>query len=78
MPRFFFDVTQDGHASRDDEGEVFSDIARARLELALVLAEMARDKIKEFRPYLIAIMARDEDGARVAGASLEFRVVGAD
>jgi hypothetical protein len=59
MPLFFFDVRDNAHFTRDDEGLEFPTIEKARDEAARALAEMAKFVLPGAVVRELAIEVRD-------------------
>jgi hypothetical protein len=59
MPLFFFDVRDNAHFTRDDEGLEFPSIDKARDEAARALAEMAKFVLPGAEVRELAIEVRD-------------------
>jgi len=68
MPLYFFDVTDTGQTSRDDEGAEFATVEQARREALRALGGIARDVVgaifdEVVGPHMIA-MQRPQPDAR--------------
>jgi hypothetical protein len=75
MPRYFFDVVEDGTTFLDEEGLEFNDLAAAHADVLRTLGELAREKLHRDRQSLI-IRVRDESPEPVWTASLTLRIKG--
>jgi hypothetical protein len=73
MPRYFFDVVEDGTTFSDDEGVEFADLAAARTEVLRTLGELAREKLRSDHQSL-TIRVRDFGQEPVWTASLTLRI----
>ena len=62
MPRFHFDISEDNHFTRDDEGQEFADVKAARKEAVETGASLARDSFMTGSGDHVVINVR-EDGA---------------
>lgn len=63
MPRFHFDVVEDGQTLPDDEGLDLLSVDVARLEAARAAAEMLRDRARErVESGDVSIVVRDGSG----------------
>jgi hypothetical protein len=70
MPRYFFDFSDDGHASQDDDGSELTDLDAAREYAFAVLLEMARGAVVA-RSISLRVSIRDQpDGDPLLEASL--------
>ena len=67
MPLFFFDVRDNAHFTRDDEGLEFPTIEKARDEAARALAEMAKFVLPGAEVRELAIEVRDAPSSRCCG-----------
>jgi hypothetical protein len=73
MPRYFFDVVEDGTTFPDEEGLEFSDLDAARADVLRSLGELAREKFHRDRQSLI-IRVRNGGEEPVWTASLTLRI----
>ena len=63
MPRYYFDVTDDGGVHTDDVGLELPSMDAAILEARRALADMTRESLIEHNPANLRIRIRDgEDG----------------
>jgi len=60
MPRFYFDLREDGTYSPDDEGLEFPNLDAAEREAATAAACIARDRLPKGNAREIAMDVRDE------------------
>jgi hypothetical protein len=75
MPRYYFDFTDGGARSNDEEGLEFTEAAIAHREAATTLGEMAKEALSGMRqPYEAGVEVRDDEGNLSLSASLLFRV----
>ena len=61
MPRFHFDISEDGYVIRDDEGREFANAATARQEAVAAGAAMARDAFTAGSADHVVIDVREDD-----------------
>jgi uncharacterized protein with GYD domain len=61
MPRFHFDISEDDHFTRDDEGQEFADIKAARSEAVKTGTSIARDSFMSGMADHVIINVRDDD-----------------
>ena len=73
MPRFYFDINDGIHRSRDEEGEDFSDREVARREAITVLPELAREVLPDGDDHVCSCNMRDESGAVIFTATLSLK-----
>jgi hypothetical protein len=73
MPRFYFDVREGDKFVHDAEGEDRSDIEAARAEAIKALLGIARDHLSQDSAR-VSVEVRDEDGRRIACATLALHV----
>jgi hypothetical protein len=73
MPRYFFDVVEDGTTFLDEDGLEFSDLAAARADVLRTLGELAREKLHDDRQSLM-IRVRNGGEESVWTASLTLRI----
>jgi hypothetical protein len=69
MPRFYFDVRQDGKVIADDEGEELPDTAAAISEASLAATQLAKERLRSPRDTLV-VEVRDEQGQPVVRAKV--------
>lgn len=73
MPRYYFDVTDEGGARRDAVGVECPDLAAARAEAVRVLPDIARHEMpKDGDRHLFTVIVRDGRGCPVYTATLGF------
>jgi Domain of unknown function (DUF6894) len=73
MPRFHFDISEDNHFTRDDEGQEFADVKAARKEAVETGASIARDAFMSGSADHVVIDVR-EDHARLLKISISMDV----
>jgi uncharacterized protein DUF6894 len=61
MPRFHFDISEDDHFIRDDEGQEFTDVGAARKEAVETGASIARDAFIAGSGDHVVINVRDDE-----------------
>lgn len=70
MPRFYFDVVEDGVTLCDQDGVVLAELAKAEREAAEAIVDMAGD----FKPYVsrhdLQVLIRDEEHTLICCVSL--------
>ena len=59
MPRYFFDLEDNGSLASDEEGFEYRDLALAEAEAVKTLAEIARDALPFRHRRTLAIKVRD-------------------
>jgi hypothetical protein len=69
MPRFYFDITENGLSARDEDGVVVTDLDDAEREATLAVAEIAGDTATAYRHDLQVVIS-DEAHTPVARVSL--------
>jgi hypothetical protein len=70
MPRYFFDVTNGGHLTRDDHGIELVDDEEARDQAIALLPDIARDELPDGDEHEFVAAARNETGEVVYEANL--------
>jgi hypothetical protein len=60
MPRFYFDVRDDGSFTSDDEGREFDSLDAAELAAAEAAAEIGRDRLPMSDARKVTVEMRDE------------------
>ncbi len=74
MPRYFYDVDDNGQLLRDDEGTDLESDGAAHYEGLRAMAEMAKDSLPGSGPQSTLTMSvRDESGRIVSKNTLTFR-----
>jgi hypothetical protein len=73
MPRFHFDISEDHHFTRDDEGLEFRDLTAARKEAVETGASIARESFMTGSGDQVVINVR-EDGAPILKISITLDV----
>jgi hypothetical protein len=77
MPRYFFDLVQDGRLSVDTEGTELVDTEAARLEAKQALAEFARDTLPGVETKHTMMMVRDDHDQQHFVLELVFSITDA-
>lgn len=73
MPRYFFDITDESGAKRDDIGVECESLDKVRHEAVRSLPEIAREKMPHYGDrHLFTVLVRDEAGRSVYTATLGF------
>jgi len=62
MPRYYFDIRDNGALATDEEGLVLVDLRAAEVEAARSLADMARDMPPGTAHHHMAIEVRADEG----------------
>jgi hypothetical protein len=73
MPRYYFDVWQNGQITEDIEGEELPDPAAAEQEAALAAVHLSKELFSGSRDEL-AVEVRDEQGQPVVRAKVSLEV----
>ena len=73
MPRFYFDIDDGVHRSRDTEGADLPDLGAVRREAITVLPELAREALPDGDEQNFVCDVRDESGAVIFTATLSLR-----
>jgi hypothetical protein len=73
MPRFYFDVRDNGGFHRDEFGDDFVDVDEARAQCQSLLPDMARAELPDGDRHNISCEIRDETGEVVYRGELNFR-----
>jgi len=74
MPRFYFDVREDGTFSPDDEGLEFLDLDAAEREAAVAASAIARDRLPKGESREIVMEVRDEHRQRMSTVTVSLHV----
>jgi hypothetical protein len=74
MPRYFFDVRDNGVLIPDQWGTELAGIEEAKVEVAMTLAEIARDVLPNSDRREMAIEVRDERSKPLLQTTLVFDV----
>ena len=75
MPLYFFDVTDTGQTSRDDEGAEFATVEQARREALRALGGIARDELAKGGDREFIIRIREAaNGSPILSASLSLHI----
>lgn len=70
MPRFYFDIEDEGHLTKDEEGLLMSDHEEARSQAIGVLPDIARDVLPDGNSRSFVATVRDEAGQHIFRATL--------
>lgn len=73
MPRFYFDIDDGVHRTRDDEGADLPDLETVRRQAIAVLPGLAREVLPDGDERNFICNVRDESGAVIFTASLSFK-----
>lgn len=74
MPRFFFDLEDNGSLSSDEEGFECRSLSSAKAEAVKTLAEMTKDALPGTDNRTLAIKVRDKSRRLVLKAEVKFEV----
>lgn len=74
MPRFYFDVHEDGKVILDEEGLEFDSLDAAEREAAITAAEIGRECLPKCRTRNIKVEIRDQHGQRVCAVRVSIEV----
>jgi hypothetical protein len=72
MPRFYFDVIEDGVSAADDDGVLVDKLEDAEQEVAEVLAESVVNRALDASRYDVQIIIRDQERKPVTRLRLTF------
>jgi hypothetical protein len=72
MPRFYFNLREDGRVVEDDEGTDLPDLAAAKLEATETATAMAREHLRNSGELIVEV--RDERRKPVVVVSVEVRI----
>lgn len=75
MPRFYFDLIEDGNLTPDDTGVVLDEPDAARREAQRSLAEMVRDAMPDGEHKAMALQIRDEGGQIHLTVTITMQVI---
>jgi hypothetical protein len=76
MPRFHFDISENDHFIRDDEGKDFADVTAARKEAVESGASIARDAFTSGSADHVVIDVREDDDGSLLKVSIKLEVEG--
>jgi len=74
MPRFYFDLREDGTYSPDDEGLEFPNLDAAEREAATAAACIARDRLPNGKSREIVMEVRDGDRQQLLTVTVSLHV----
>lgn len=74
MPRFYFDIREDGSFIEDEEGHDLPDVKAAELEAVGAAAEIVRDRFREGSLRSLTIDVRDRNSDQVLSATISLDV----
>ena len=69
MPRFYFDVWEDGRFIEDRDGVEFPDLDAAEHEASETAAEISHDLLPKGTGHLVTVELRNEHRQRIATAT---------
>lgn len=76
MPRFFFDVVENGRTIQDDDGVELLSLEAARLEAGRTAGEMLRDRTQEKAdPADICLIVRDGSPEPVCSVVVALKIL---
>jgi hypothetical protein len=70
MPRFYFDLVQDGATSKDEDGLFIGQVEDAELQAAALLAELLFAKASTLFPRTLAVVVKNRKRVPVARVTL--------
>ncbi|WP_375457382.1 DUF6894 family protein [uncultured Methylobacterium sp.] len=73
MPRYFFDIADQGRGEPDTDGSIHTDAEEARKEAICTLAHMAKDELPDGNAHDFTASVRDESGKVFFRAALSLR-----
>ena len=74
MPRFYFDVREDGTVIPDEEGLELESLDAAEHEAAVSAAEIGRSQLPHGKVREITVEVKDEDGFVLITATVSLAV----
>jgi len=74
MPRFFFDLSDNGHFYQDAEGSDLADVRAAEDEAAVAILDMARDAMPDGTFRQLSLRARDAAGTQLFEVLVTFEL----
>jgi hypothetical protein len=78
MPRFYFDLREDGWFAPDGIGTDLPDVDAAEQEATEVAALIGRDRLPEGKNRTITVEVRNEHGQRILAATVALLVMRVD
>src|SRR4051812_21706362 len=72
MPRFYFDIRENGTFFEDEEGQELPDLSAAEREAAKAVADIGRDRLPEGESITIGV--RDETGENLVDFTVSMTV----
>ncbi len=73
MPRYYFDVRDNGGLHRDDIGDEFDSFEDARTQAQSLLPDIAREELPDGDLHIITCDVRDEAGRVVYRGEITYR-----
>jgi hypothetical protein len=73
MPRYFFDINEDGIEFSDHEGVELDDEAAARAEASRIASDVARDHLIDLSSSKIEVRVRDDGIRTICRETVELR-----
>jgi len=74
MPRYFFNVTNEGRGHADDVGSELADLNEARHEALATLGDISRGKLEKNRDRRFVVEVHEGDGPALFRASLILKL----
>lgn len=74
MPRFYFDVREDGEFSADDEGVECANLDAAERMAAESAASIARDELPTGHAREVSIEVRNEQGEHLLAVTIAMKM----
>ena len=78
MPRFYFDVREDGKFFPDEDGQELADVDAAELEAAYSAASICHDLLPTGKTRQVVLEVRNDQGQRVLTATVTFEIARAE
>lgn len=73
MPRYFFDISDRAGFHRDEFGDEFDTIEKAREQAQMLLPDIAQEELPDGELHRVACEVRDETGAVIYRGELTYR-----
>ena len=70
MPRFYFDLVQDGVTSEDQDGLFIGQLEDAEMQAAAMLGELLFTSASIVMPKTLAVLIKDDQGALLGRVTL--------
>lgn len=73
MPRFYFDLVEDGAAVADRNGLLMPELEEAELEAASAIAQMMADRTSRQTYHHLCVLIRDSERAPISRVSITLK-----